>query len=142
MVPGPEFAETAQCLCFAARRAARAITRAFDRDLRPHGLRATQFSLLAVLELKGPQRIGDLARTLGADRTTLTRNLEVAAGEGLVRIGPDADPRARVAAIAPKGRATLAAAFPAWRRSQRALTERIGTQAADGLRRLARAARA
>jgi DNA-binding MarR family transcriptional regulator len=142
MTPRPPLAETAQCLCWAARRAARAITRVFDRELRPHGLRATQFSLLAILEQKGPQRIGDLAATLGADRTTVTRNLEVAAGEGLVRVRPDEDPRARLVAIAPRGRAAIAAALPAWRRTQRALTERIGTRTAEGLRRLARTARA
>jgi len=49
MTPKPELYETTQCLCLASRRAARAITRAFDKELRPHGLRATQFSLLAVL---------------------------------------------------------------------------------------------
>ena len=77
--------ETKQCLCLASRRAARAITRQFDRALRAHGIRATQFTLLAALELKGPQPIGELARLLVADRTTVTRNLSVAEEQSLVR---------------------------------------------------------
>jgi DNA-binding MarR family transcriptional regulator len=134
-------AETANCLCFASRRAARSITRAFDRELRRHGIRATQFSLLAVLELTGPQTIGDLAEFLAVERTTLTRNLAVAEEQGLVRVRPGKDARSRIVAIAPKGTATLKKAFPTWRKVQAALTEEIGTQAADSLRRLSRAAR-
>lgn len=136
-----ELRETAGCLCFASRRAARSITRAFDRELRQHGIRATQFTLLAVLELKGEQLIGDLAEFLAVERTTLTRNLSVAEEQGLVRIRPGEDARARIVTITPKGRATLRKAFPTWRKVQAALTEELGQQAADSLRRLARSTR-
>jgi DNA-binding MarR family transcriptional regulator len=133
--------ECAGCLCLASRRAARAITRIFEKQLRPHGIRAPQFSMLAVLELKGPQTIGELAEALGADRTTLTRNLALVEDRRLVTIRPgDEDARARIAAITPKGRSTLKGAFPAWRKAQAALTASIGHQMADSLRRLARAA--
>jgi DNA-binding MarR family transcriptional regulator len=142
MLPDPPLAETALCLCWASRRAARAITRAFDRELRRHGLRATQFTLLALLELKGAQTIGELARSMGADRTTLTRNLALVEDRRLVRIRPGDDARARLVAITAKGHGALAGAYAAWRRTQDRLTEAIGIQAADGLRRLARAARA
>src|SRR5438270_125986 len=40
-----------RCRCLAARRNARAITRHFEAELRPHGLRATQFSILPALAL-------------------------------------------------------------------------------------------
>ena len=138
MTPRPELDETVQCLCLASRRAARAITRAFDRELRPHGLRATQFSLLAVLELKGPQSIGALAAALGADRTTLTRNLALIEEQALIRIRPGDDARARVVTIAPKGRRTVQAALPGWRKVQTALSESIGAGTADSLRQLSR----
>lgn len=134
----PPLIETAQCLCLASRRAARAITRAYDRELRAHGLRATQFSLLAVLSLKGPQAIGDLAETLGADRTTISRNLAPVEARGLITIGPHAtDARARLARITPTGQALLEAAHASWRKVQTALTEDIGDDTADTLRRLA-----
>jgi len=133
-----DLSECAQCLCLASRRAARTITRGFDRHLRPHGLRATQFSLLAVLELGGQRSIGDLADTLGADRTTLTRNLALIEEQGLIRIRPGEDPRARIVAITSKGKSLLTRAFPAWREAQSALGAAIGSTAADSLRRLAR----
>ncbi len=53
------------CHCLAARQQARVITRLFEEKLRPHGLRATQFSVLAALALKGPTRVTELAETLG-----------------------------------------------------------------------------
>lgn len=130
--------ETTRCLCLAARRAARVITREFDQALRPHGLRATQFTLLAALHLAGPQAIGELAELLSTDRTTLTRNLAVAERHGwaTARAGRD-DARSRVASITPKGLRTLTAALPAWRATQQRLTESMGADAADSLRRLA-----
>ncbi len=137
----PGLIETRDCLCLASRRAARAITRAFDQELRPHGIRATQFSLLAILALKGAQTIGDLAAILGADRTTLTRNLALVEEAGLVRIRAGDDARSRRVTITPKGGRTVRTAFPGWRKVQTSLSGSIGLQTADNLRRLSRSAR-
>jgi DNA-binding MarR family transcriptional regulator len=137
----PDFAECADCLCLASRRAARAITRTFDKQLRPHGIRGTQFSVLAVLELKGPQTIGNLADALGADRTTLTRNLALIEDQSLIKTRAGDDARSRIVAIMPAGRRVLTSAFPAWRKAQSALSASIGDQLANSLRRLARSPR-
>lgn len=138
MPPDRSLLETTRCLCLAARRASRAITREFDQALRAHGLRATQFTLLAALHLGGPRSIGELAELLSADRTTLTRNLAVAGQHGWVTLRPDrGDARARRAAITPRGLRTLEAAMPAWRETQRKLVDTIGPQAAASLRKLA-----
>jgi len=134
----PQLVETAQCLCLASRRAARAITRRFDVALRPYGIKATQFTLLAALALKGPQSIGALAEFMGADRTTLTRNLAVAEKQSLVKVRSGADARARIASIAVRGRLTLKRAYPAWRKTQSDLTNAIGIGTSDKLRQLSR----
>ena len=128
----------ADCLCLASRRAARTITRSFDAMLRPHGVRATQFSMLAILELKGPQSVGDLAEELGAERTTLTRNIARIEEQSLVSSRPGDDPRTRIVSITPKGRKLFTKAFPVWRKAQDDLTARIGRPLADNLRQLAR----
>ena len=60
----------------------------------------------------------------------------------LVSIRPGDDARSRMVAITAKGHGALAGAYAAWRKTQDRLTETIGAQAADGLRRLARATRA
>ncbi|MFN3350200.1 MarR family winged helix-turn-helix transcriptional regulator [Pseudorhodoplanes sp.] len=129
----------ADCLCLAARQASRAITRRFDRALRAQGLRITQFSMLAILHLKGPQAISELANALGVERTTLTRNLGPVERDGLIVIrDDDDDARSRVVTLTAKGRRVLIGAFPLWQTAQADLIAAIGAQAADRLRSLAR----
>jgi DNA-binding MarR family transcriptional regulator len=137
----PNLIECADCLCLASRRAARRITRVYDRELRRYGLRATQFTILAMLSLRGATTIGELAEALGAERTTLTRNLALIEAEDWVQIQLDAeDARSRVVTVTEKGRAAVAQAFPAWRKAQGLITEAIGADGASALRGLSRAA--
>jgi DNA-binding MarR family transcriptional regulator len=138
MTENPELRACADCLCLASRRAARTITRAFDRQLRPHKIRATQFTLLTMLELRGPTPIGALAEALGMERTTLTRNLALLEAERWVDIRPDKDDaRSRIVALAAKGRAMVATALPAWRKAQGAATASIGSAGVAALQSLA-----
>jgi DNA-binding MarR family transcriptional regulator len=111
-------AVTRQCHCLAARRHARAITRLYDQHLRPHGLRATQFSILAALALKGPTPVSALAVTLGLERTTLTRSAALLERLGWVRGVRPADARQHPLSLTPAGRRTLHEAFPAWQAAQ------------------------
>jgi DNA-binding MarR family transcriptional regulator len=106
------------CHCLAARRRARKITRLFERRLRPHGLRATQFSVLAALALKGPTATGELARILGLERTTLTRVADVMERNRWIATLPARDARRRPLRITRSGRVKLERAFPAWKEAQ------------------------
>ena len=130
--------ECSACLCLASRRAARALTRAFDRELRPYGIRATQFTILTTLMLRGPTAISELAEFLGIERTTLTRNLALIEGEGWVDIQPGDDARLRIVAVTKKGRAAVTSATPAWRKAQHAATAAIGKSGVEALHALAR----
>lgn len=139
MAADADLAECAACLCLASRRAARTMTRLFERQLRPHGIRATQFTALVVLSLSGSVTIGELARAIGVERTTLSRNLARLERRGWIEIaGAEEDARARIVAITPKGRAILLAALPAWRAAQSAAQSAVGGAGADALRGLAR----
>jgi DNA-binding MarR family transcriptional regulator len=103
------------CLCLHAQRAARVLARRFDEALRPVGLTNSQFSLLNALNRPGSAAISDVARLLGADRTTLTAALKVLEREGLAKSEVDpADHRARRIALTPAGHARLATALPIW----------------------------
>lgn len=111
-------AATKDCRCLAARRTARAITRMYEARLRPHGLRATQFSILAALALKGPTPVTELAKALGLERTTLTRSSGLLEEKGWVRGAASEDAREHLLKLTPVGRRTLEAAFPAWQAAQ------------------------
>src|SRR3546814_1349593 len=84
------------CLCLAARRAARALSRRFDEALRPAGLTNGQFSLLMSLNRPEPPTMGSVATLLAMDRTTLTAILKPLQRRGLVETTVDkADRRGR-----------------------------------------------
>jgi DNA-binding MarR family transcriptional regulator len=106
------------CHCLAARRTARAITRDFEVRLRPHGLRATQFSILAALSLMGPTSVSELAQVLGLERTTLTRSSAVMQRNGWIEAAESTDAREHPLRLTPAGRQKLEAAFPAWKEAQ------------------------
>jgi DNA-binding MarR family transcriptional regulator len=107
-----------QCHCLAARRRARAVTRHFEAKLRPHGLRATQFSILAALALAGPTPMGELARLLGLERTTLTRGALLLERDGWVSNDSSPDGRERPLRLTASGRRKLESAYPAWKVAQ------------------------
>jgi DNA-binding MarR family transcriptional regulator len=71
------------------RTAARAVTRAYDEALRPVGLRATQLSVLLAVAAEDPMSITALAKFMGMERSTLTRNLRPLEKEGLVTLGDE-----------------------------------------------------
>jgi DNA-binding MarR family transcriptional regulator len=113
-----DISATKHCQCLAARRRARELTRLYEEKLRPHGLRATQFSILAALALKGPTVMGELADLLGLERTTLTRGAGVLERNGWVGTAPSADARERRLRLTPEGRTRVEAAYPAWKEVQ------------------------
>jgi DNA-binding MarR family transcriptional regulator len=102
----------------AVRRAAHAMTRAYDDALRPSGLRITQFSLLVGASLAGSPTLSQLAKVLGLDRTTLTRDLKPLIARGLVEVRVGEDRRSRVIEVTAAGQRTMAAALPRWRAAQ------------------------
>ena len=115
-----DFRACRQCLCTAARRKSRELTRAFEQAMRGAGVRGTQFSLLATLVQTGPMPVTRLADLLSLERTTLTRNLRPLLRDGLVRIDEGEDRRVRKAAITRKGEEAARRAFPFWRKAQEA----------------------
>ncbi len=121
--PTPDLAATRWCHCLAARKRARALTRLYDRYLRPHGLRSTQFSVLAVLAQKGATPTSELADILGLERTSLTRSADVLRQRGWVQDAPSDDARERRLAVTDAGRERLDAALPDWHTAQRIVDE-------------------
>lgn len=110
--------ECLDCLCLASRKAARALTRAYDRKLRPLGMRATQFSLLVLINGFGPITMGKLAEVSATERTTLTRNLALLESAEWIRVQAGEDARKRSVSLTKKGSAALERARPLWREAQ------------------------
>ena len=126
----------ADCLCFRARRAARAITRAYDTALRPTGLQATQVTLMNAIALgpEGTQPMGRLSEILALEISTLTRNLSALEKAGLVEIGrSDTDRRVRVVRLSEAGKTRLADALPMWKQAHGEIGAALGDETAAAL---------
>lgn len=108
------------CVCQALRSAARRISRRYEEALRPVGLTAGQFSVLAALLREDPVPLGALAGSLGMDRSTLTRDLQPLERRDLVAsaAGPD-DRRVRFLRLTTAGRRLMRRALPLWQAAQR-----------------------
>lgn len=117
------------CICLQVRRAARNITRIFDRCLRPVGLKASQYGLLRMLSETREACISDIGRLMRMDQSTVTRNMDALAREGLASFSshPD-DPRKKVAHLTQKGAEKLEKARETWQSAQDTVKEQMGEQ--------------
>ena len=114
------------CTCSELRRAARAVTLLYDNAFKSSGLLSTQLGVLQMICKSDSIRITDLAKELGMDRTTLTRNLSVLERQGFIKISSGKDNRTRIVAITSKGRTTVAKAIPLWNEVQRKVKQHMG----------------
>lgn len=122
-----------RCTCFRLRRAARAITQLYDRELEPGGVTVTQFSILAELSRSGAQPTSTLAARMGMDRTTMTRTLKPLRREGLLADATSADGRVRAVGLTAEGERRFVAGVPLWRNAEREIARSLGAEGTEGL---------
>lgn len=143
--PDPRLDDIARsCVALHVRMTARAVTRAYDEAMRPTGLKITQFVLLSALGSGQWKSITELAERFALERTSLTRNLQLLATEGLIE-PVECRGRAAIYAVTDKGSAAIEAAIPYWRAAQKKIESGVGErrwiETRDSLKALRRAAR-
>jgi DNA-binding MarR family transcriptional regulator len=117
------------CACANLRRAARAVTRIYNQELRATGLEVTQYTLLMALNATGERTQGELARILALDTTTLTRMLRPLKKRGWVAVESGTDRRQRLVRLTPSGKGKLLQSRPHWERAQGRLRKGLGAAA-------------
>jgi DNA-binding MarR family transcriptional regulator len=122
----------AACHCALLRRTARRVTQLYDEALAPAGIRLTQYSLLATVEREGSIALTPLARALGMDRTTLTRNLAPLVTRKLILL-ENAKGRTKVVRLTARGAKLLLEAYPHWLAAQRSFAKRLNESEAATL---------
>ena len=110
--------DMAGCFCLAMRKAARAVTRYYDRALRAHGLRATQLSILVAASQRDSIPSTRMAQVLGLDRTTLLRNVRPLVRRRLLEVSQDHHSHRTEVRATTAGRALLRRLYPDWKRAQ------------------------
>jgi DNA-binding MarR family transcriptional regulator len=116
------------CVCFNLRWVTRAVTQFYDSEMRRHGIRPTQASILLAVKAKETWSMAELSDCLGMDRTTLVRNLRPLQRDGLVQaVGGGRGNRVELT-ITAKGRKQIEKLTPAWKSAQRAAVKTLGEQ--------------
>lgn len=114
------------CTCFRLRKLARLVTQRYDRELAAVGLNINQYSILRRAS-RTPQTVSALAREIGMDRTTLSRDLKPLIAEGWIELASsDEDARQRLVRVKPAGKRVLERAQPLWRKAQDDIDARLG----------------
>lgn len=114
------------CLMLNFREVCRELTQIYEEQLKTIGLYSTQYTLLVSLILQEPQQISSLAKTIGLDRTTLTRNLSLLVKKGWVTYEKSSDSRKKIVKITRDGQNILDLAFPIWQKVQNMFIEDLG----------------
>jgi len=102
------------------------VTQFYDAEMRRHGIRPTQGTILLALNAKESWTMAELSDRLGLDRTTLLRNLRPLQRDGLAQaLGGGHGNRVELA-ITAKGKKQIEKLTPAWKSAQSAAVKTLG----------------
>lgn len=124
------------CTHFKTRQLSRLLARHYDAELAGAELKTTQYSLLSHVLRLGPLAPGELARHMGLDASTLSRNLQPLLAAGWLEQGAGADGRTRSIRITDAGRTKQADAQRRWKQAQTRLQALLGTERVAALHEL------
>jgi DNA-binding MarR family transcriptional regulator len=115
-----DIAETtaATCLATRVRQLSRIITRLYDDAMRPLGITASQYTLLAQLASRDGITAVEIGHELDIEKSTLSRNLKRLLALGMIIMDPPAGRRGRGLHLTPKGQVVLKDAYPVWQAAQ------------------------
>ncbi|WP_209006660.1 MarR family winged helix-turn-helix transcriptional regulator [Labrenzia sp. THAF82] len=127
-VKGMEEDDFSLCVLDNARKAARAVSRHYDRLARTVGMTAGQFSVLVVIRQAREETTGQLADRLSMERTTLVRNVALLERKGLVTSNPAHKGQGKTYLLTPRGSELFDQALPLWRQAQRDVETLLGKE--------------
>lgn len=116
------------CTNFKTRQLSRLLSRHYDAQLARVGLKTTQYTLLSHVLHLSPIAPGELARHMGLDASTLTRNLQPLVAAGWLVQDAGIDARTRSITITEAGRAKQAEALRCWKTAQLAMNDLLGVE--------------
>jgi DNA-binding MarR family transcriptional regulator len=121
-----DMAKVENCVCFNLRWVTRAVTQFYDAEMRRHGIRPTQGTLLASLNARDTWSMTELSDWLGMERTTLVRNLRPLRRDGFVEVVGGGRGNRVELKITTKGRKQIEKLTPAWKSAQSAVVKTLG----------------
>jgi DNA-binding MarR family transcriptional regulator len=126
----------AGCMATRVRQLSRIVTRVYDDAMRPLGITASQYTLLAQLASRDGITAVEIGYELDIEKSTLSRNLKRLLALGHIEMDPPAGRRGRGLHLTAKGEVVLRKAYPIWQASQAKTIQAMGLEsrgALDGL---------
>lgn len=130
--------DLSNCLVLNTIAAARRRLRLYDAKLRPFGVTAQQFWLLAAIRFYPGEPVATLAQRVFLDRTSLTRNLDLLERKGLARRVSGTSGNARLCELTEPGNTVLDRLLPTWQRSRSELVQGLSDEEIETYLRVAR----
>lgn len=121
-----------ESVLLAPRRLARALTNYANALLKPLDLNIAQVSLLASVAIKPEKTLAAMSEALSLDSSTLTRNLVLLEGRGLIRSEGGRGRGGKQVEITEKGLAALQETIGVWRGVEAALREGMSLELLAG----------
>ena len=116
------------CLMVKSRRAARSITRRYNKLAREHGLQATQLGLLFAIAGGGFGSISELAERTAIERSAMTRNLQALRKKGLIQADNEGRGRAQRVSLTQEGEKHVEEFIPVWFEAHDKVRAEIGEE--------------
>lgn len=118
----------AACLATRVRQLSRIITRIYDDAMRPLGITASQYTLLAQLAARDGITAVEIGHGLDIEKSTLSRNLKRLLALGHIVMDPPAGRRGRGLHLTGGGRDILKKAYPVWQAAQKRTSAAMGAE--------------
>lgn len=127
-----------ECVAVRLRILTRAVTRIYNKALRPHGLTVSQMNILVAVSCLGKPRQQAVCHALHLEKSSLSRDLERMRARGWLNALAGEDGRTTLLALTAAGRKQLKQAIPAWQRAQQQARALLGEKEIAGFQRAAK----
>ncbi|MGZ5822458.1 MAG: MarR family winged helix-turn-helix transcriptional regulator [Hyphomicrobium sp.] len=121
------------CVATRVRQLSRIVTRVYDDAMRPLGITASQYTLLAQLAARDAITAVEIGHELDIEKSTLSRNLKRLLALGHINMDPPAGRRGRGLHLTGKGQTVLKDAFPIWQDAQKRTVSAMGAESRNML---------
>jgi len=115
-----------ECIAVRLRLVTRAVSRLYNRALRPYGLTISQMNILVAVSYLGEAKHQQVCQVLSLDKSTLSRDVERMHAKGWLTSLPGDDGRANFLRATAAGKRLLGRAAPAWQQAQQKARELLG----------------
>ena len=114
-----------KCVANQVRQLNRSLSRIYDEQLRPHGMKISQFTILVAIANLGEVTPQTISSTLSLEKSTLSRSLEHLVQKGWLVANYSQKNRIQTITITEAGKKQIIKVNPSWSKAQKQVEQLI-----------------